>query len=84
MSASGASRLILVAHISIIAWHTDPDPPMIEPPGRLRPMLKPSIALSLHTPIQWDTAGQERFRSITKSHIRGAHAVMLVYDVTER
>jgi GTPase SAR1 family protein len=47
-------------------------------------MLKPSIALSLHTPIQWDTAGQERFRSITKSHIRGAHAVMLVYDVTER
>lgn len=30
----------------------------------------------------WDTAGQERFRSITLSHYRGAHAIMLVFDLT--
>lgn len=31
-----------------------------------------------------DTAGQERFRSVTKSHYRGADAVLLVYDVTDK
>jgi len=32
----------------------------------------------------WDTAGQERFRTITVSYFRGAHGVILVYDVTDR
>eukprot|EP01125_Pyxidicula_operculata_P021098 TRINITY_DN79_c0_g1_i1.p1 TRINITY_DN79_c0_g1~~TRINITY_DN79_c0_g1_i1.p1 ORF type:complete len:201 (+),score=34.11 TRINITY_DN79_c0_g1_i1:103-705(+) len=32
----------------------------------------------------WDTAGQERFRTITSSYYRGAHAIMVVYDVTNR
>jgi len=32
----------------------------------------------------WDTAGQERFRTITKNYYRGANAVVIVYDVTDK
>lgn len=32
----------------------------------------------------WDTAGQERFRTLTSSYYRGAHGVILVYDVSRR
>ncbi|KAM3073823.1 hypothetical protein ACMFMG_008446 [Clarireedia jacksonii] len=31
-----------------------------------------------------DTAGQERFRTLSNSYYRGAHAVILIYDVTNR
>ena len=30
----------------------------------------------------WDTAGQERFRTVTASYYRGAHAVIIVFDLT--
>ncbi|XP_012274939.1 ras-related protein Rab-37 isoform X2 [Orussus abietinus] len=32
----------------------------------------------------WDTAGQERFRSVTHAYYRGAHALLLLYDVTNK
>ena len=32
----------------------------------------------------WDTAGQESFQSITKIFYRGAHAVFLTYDITQK
>ena len=32
----------------------------------------------------WDTAGEERFRTIAKSYYRGAHGIILIYDVTNR
>ena len=30
----------------------------------------------------WDTAGHERYRLVTNSYCRGAHGVILVYDIT--
>ena len=38
-----------------------------------------SVKLSI-----WDTAGQERFKNITSAYFRGAHGVVLVYDITSR
>eukprot|EP01121_Diplochlamys_sp_Union-15-3_P013490 TRINITY_DN4191_c0_g1_i2.p1 TRINITY_DN4191_c0_g1~~TRINITY_DN4191_c0_g1_i2.p1 ORF type:complete len:210 (-),score=27.30 TRINITY_DN4191_c0_g1_i2:94-723(-) len=32
----------------------------------------------------WDTAGQERFRTITSSYYRGAHGIIVVYDITNQ
>lgn len=31
----------------------------------------------------WDTAGQESFRSISRSYYRGAHAVLLVFNLND-
>ena len=32
----------------------------------------------------WDTAGQERFRTITTSYYKGAHAIVIVFDITDK
>lgn len=31
----------------------------------------------------WDTAGQERFRSLIPTYLRGAHAALVVFDVSQ-
>ena len=35
-----------------------------------------------HLVTLWDTAGQERFHALTRSLYRGAHGILLVYDVS--
>lgn len=38
-----------------------------------------------HVKLQiWDTAGQEKFRSITKAYYRGAHGILVVFDISRR
>jgi small GTP-binding protein len=32
----------------------------------------------------WDTAGQDRYRTIVRSYYRGAHGIIIVYDVTSQ
>jgi len=32
----------------------------------------------------WDTAGQEKYQTITKTFYKGAHAVIIVFDITSR
>ncbi len=32
----------------------------------------------------WDTAGQERFKTITAAYYKGAHGIIIVYDITDR
>ena len=32
----------------------------------------------------WDTAGSEKFRTITTSYYRGAHAIIMVFDITKK
>lgn len=34
--------------------------------------------------LKWDTAGQERFRTITTSYYKGAQAIIIVYDITDK
>ena len=31
----------------------------------------------------WDTAGHEKFRTITTSYYKSAHAIIIIYDITE-
>ena len=32
----------------------------------------------------WDTAGQERIRTVVSTYFRGAHGILLLYDVTNK
>ena len=40
---------------------------------------KKSIKLQI-----WDTAGQERFRNVISSYFKGAHGILLIFDITSR
>jgi small GTP-binding protein len=44
-----------------------------------------SLTQPLHARVQlWDTAGQERFSSMASFYCRGAHGMLVVYDLTDR
>ena len=46
---------------------------------------KTMIVCDKITKVQvWDTAGQERYRSITNAYYRGAEAIMIVFDMTNK
>ena len=32
----------------------------------------------------WDTAGQERFKTITSAYYKGSHAIIIVYDLSNK
>eukprot|EP00300_Choanocystis_sp_HF-7_P030925 c39940_g1_i1.p1 GENE.c39940_g1_i1~~c39940_g1_i1.p1 ORF type:complete len:198 (+),score=39.05 c39940_g1_i1:49-642(+) len=32
----------------------------------------------------WDTAGQERFRAMSSTYYRGAHGIVIVFDITDK
>lgn len=32
----------------------------------------------------WDTSGQERFNTLTRQFYKGAHGVIVVYDITNK
>ena len=32
----------------------------------------------------WDTAGHEKFRTITTSYYKSAHAIIILYDITQK
>ena len=46
--------------------------------------IKLQIVFNLYNILKWDTAGQERFRTITTSYYKGAQAIVIVYDVTDK
>ena len=58
---------------------------VLHPTATNKPQLK---KLSVHGKAYrlnlLDTAGQERFRTLSNSYYRGAHGVMLVYDISNR
>ena len=47
-------------------------------------VVKVQIVNSIYNKNQWDTAGQERYKSITNAYYRGADAIIVVFDMTNR
>ncbi len=64
-----------------------PSRPLTRPRARLRTPAQKIRTVELDSKVIklqiWDTAGQERFRTITSSYYRGAHGIIVVFDVTD-
>ncbi len=62
--------------------------------GKFTPNYKPTLNVEYRTKymkidknlyvklIVWDTCGSEKFRAVTKQYYKGAHAIVLVFDLT--
>ena len=42
-----------------------------------------SLVLRGSVCVKWDTAGQERFHVITRTFFKGAHGIVIIYDLTD-
>ncbi|RXI07539.1 hypothetical protein DVH24_005312 [Malus domestica] len=76
-SGVGKSSLLL----SFISNFVQDLPPTIGVDFKIKQILVGGKRLKLTI---WDTAGQERFGTVISSYYRGAHGIILVYDVTRR
>ncbi|EWC45125.1 hypothetical protein DRE_06264 [Drechslerella stenobrocha 248] len=45
---------------------------------------KLTVNKKLYRLLLQDTAGQDRFRTLTSSYYRGAHGILLIYDISNR
>ncbi|XP_063155307.1 ras-related protein Rab-10-like [Candoia aspera] len=78
-----------VGKTSVLRRYTDLCPTALAPPSsyittvgidfKVKTISCDNTAMKLQI---WDTAGQERFHTFTTSFFRGAHGVVLVYDIT--
>jgi len=75
-SAAGKSSLI----IRFAEDTYSPKSPTLNAEFKLKSIVAEGHNIKLQ---MWDTAGQERFRTVSSSYYRGAHAVLVVYDVSE-
>ena len=66
---------------NVLADHSSLTSLLPPPPS---PLFLCLFFFSVLPPQIWDTAGQERFRTITSSYYRGAHGIIVVYDVTDQ
>ncbi|KAK6943895.1 Small GTPase [Dillenia turbinata] len=79
VGAPGVGKSSLLA--SFISNSVDVLPPTIGVDFKIKLLTVGGKRLKLTI---WDTAGQEKLRTLTPSYYRGAHGIILVYDVTCR
>jgi small GTP-binding protein len=78
LCAAGPAAQTLPPNFAAALPPTPPRPrPFCEQKIRTIELDKKTIKLQI-----WDTAGQERFRTISSTYYRGAHGIIVVYDIT--
>ncbi|EQB60164.1 ras small gtpases ric1 [Vairimorpha apis BRL 01] len=48
---------------------------------KIKTILLDGLEVKIHI---WDTAGQEKFRAIISNYYRGAHGILVVFDMTNK